>query len=105
MLIQAKTDSVEKRWIPLRNGSQYSDVIGEPLCKLATTIKNAPAAHDLCPIGELDIDGDVMCCYEIYVWDDNETPENAQAVIDRINAIDVETWADKLVEMGVLENG
>jgi hypothetical protein len=55
-----------------------------------------------CPLWESD---EIVCCSVYQKWEGDHTQENAQAVIDRINAIDVDAWTERLVKMGILTEG
>jgi hypothetical protein len=55
--------------------------------------------HCVCPLYEED----ELCCIPVGNWMRNPSSENAQAVINRINAIDVDAWIKHMIEIGAVE--
>ena len=99
-LKKAIDDSIELRWEKLKEDRDAN----VPYCFLCTLTKKSLLNYGYCswcPINDVYSD---ECCKEWDKWYVNKTPENAQAVIDRLKAIDVDGWAEKLVKRGVIED-
>ena len=100
---QAKIDSVEKRWIPLRDGADLEDVPDCEFCKLYSMFNIAANCYH-CPLN----DGKTTCAHGLYFkWDTENDPVRkkklAQKIIKLIENIDCEAWTAELVKRGVLE--
>ena len=104
ILAQAKIDALEK-WEGIKSVVLPNQlfITSCPLCDVAILSRKNYNVHYVCPLGRIDVYGDSRCCLEYYTWHHLRTPENAQAVINRINAVDVGAWTAELVKRGVLE--
>lgn len=96
LLTKAIDDSIEKRWEPLKDDVDRDDVPHNHLCMLDCLYFNN---NCYCPLNIGTDNG--ICCVEHLIWDKTE---NAQAMIDKIKAIDVDPWTEELVKRGVIEN-
>ena len=112
LLKQAKEDSIEERWIPLRDSAHYTNVPGCPFCELAWKTRE-PSSYPCyyCPLTTMCVRRDYsqvysdMCCDGFWKeWRETYSAEIAQRIIYLINAVDVVAWAETLIERGVLEN-
>lgn len=99
LLTEAKRSAIVDRWTPLANGADGHDVASCKFCNV-----------NLCKNCALK-DYGYICCknWEEFINAYREQSDNihhaAISMLARIEAVDVEAWADHLVEKGVLNDG
>lgn len=97
-LTEAKRSAIVNRWTPLVNGVDRYDVAECSFCGLTKGY-----GCWICLIHEEK----KWCCREWVAFYGTEETDNhtaALAMLARIEAVDVEAWADHLVEKGVLRD-
>lgn len=104
LLKQAKIDSVEQRWLPRKNGVYTDSVDKCAFCLIAIKLVGKESHWLFCPVCPLHSKyAEFGCGEEFYTYHDDPTPEKAQAIIDIINAVDVEAWANRLAKQGYVK--
>lgn len=103
-LNKAIQDSVKYRWQRLANGVFITDVPYCFLCDLKVTVDPESLCLAVCPV----CNHKWGCCDEYYEYCDGATPFAkkiaAHKMIERLEAIDVDAWTEKLSKDGVLDD-